>query len=142
MPGAVAGARERPQPSLAGGQTTSYRLLYSFNGGPDDGKWAAGPLVEDGGVIYGALQSAGPAHRGAIFAVDASGSERIVHAFAGRPGDGSVPIGTDVARRHAVRHDASRRHERRRNRFQPQSVGDPNASFTISRAGVLTDRRR
>lgn len=73
-----------------------YRVLYSLKGGPADGKWPDGPLVISGGEIYGAAREAGAAHKGAIYAIDAAGNERVVYAFGSRPNDGSQPLSLTV----------------------------------------------
>lgn len=70
--------------------STGYRELYGFKGGPDDGKWPAGRLVALDGTIYGAGTEAGANGKGIVYAIDASGAERVVYNFAGRP-DGNIP---------------------------------------------------
>ncbi|MGA8535018.1 MAG: choice-of-anchor tandem repeat GloVer-containing protein [Candidatus Tumulicola sp.] len=68
-----------------------YRYLYSFKGGPNDGKWPTSALIELDGTIYGAALGAGPEDDGLIFAIDAAGKERVVYAFKGHASDGSQP---------------------------------------------------
>jgi uncharacterized repeat protein (TIGR03803 family) len=79
----------------------SYRVLYRFAGGSDGASPAAG-LVSIGATLYGTTQLGGTATRlcaagcGTVFAVTASGTERIVYRFKGGK-DGAYPIARLIA---------------------------------------------
>lgn len=80
---------------------TSYRVLYRFAGGSDGGAPAAG-LIAIGAALYGTTRLGGTATRlcsngcGTVFAVSASGTERVVYRFKGGK-DGAHPIARLVA---------------------------------------------
>ena len=67
-------------------------LLYSFTGSPD-GEMPEALLVGDaGGNLYGTTYSGGTSEYGTVFELSASGTETILHSFAGPPdggGDGA-----------------------------------------------------
>ncbi len=65
-------------------------VLYSFTGGTD-GKYPFSVLVMDeSGNLYGTTINGGRAGVGAVFKVNASGSEAVLHSFSGGS-DGSFP---------------------------------------------------
>ncbi|HET6275809.1 MAG TPA: choice-of-anchor tandem repeat GloVer-containing protein [Candidatus Cybelea sp.] len=80
---------------------TSYRVLYRFAGGSDGGAPAAG-LIAVGATLYGTTRLGGVATRlcsngcGTVFAVSASGTERVIYRFKGGK-DGAHPIARLVA---------------------------------------------
>jgi uncharacterized repeat protein (TIGR03803 family) len=87
--------------------TSSYKLLYAFNGSPDGASPYSG-LVEESGLLYGTTlngssnycsQSCGSNNCylgcGTVFSVDGSGNEQIVYNFKGNfdsGQDGSWPF--------------------------------------------------
>jgi uncharacterized repeat protein (TIGR03803 family) len=75
--------------------SSSYRLLYHFPRLADDGFNPEAPLVDVNGTLYGTTMYGGGstncAHGcGTVFSLDASGTEKIVHNFAGGS-DGAYP---------------------------------------------------
>jgi uncharacterized repeat protein (TIGR03803 family) len=80
-------------------QNGKEKLLYKFTGTPD-GFDPLGPVIRDAkGGLYGTTQNGGSAGLGAVFKVDKTGKETIIHSFA-RGTDGSDPSGSlirDVA---------------------------------------------
>jgi uncharacterized repeat protein (TIGR03803 family) len=76
-------------PDLAGGP------LYSFQSGTD-GTFPQAGLVAVGGVLYGTDNIGGMYGDGSVFALSASGSERVIHSFSGA--DGAFPMATLIAR--------------------------------------------
>jgi len=81
------------------------KVIYRFTGGKD-GAYPEGGLTYANGTFFGTTAGGGGAGLcpgpgntagcGTLFAVDASGTERVIHRFQGRP-DGSVPVGDLVA---------------------------------------------
>ena len=71
----------------------SERIVYSFNGG-SDGAYPVAGLIALHGVLYGTTSfggsGCGSTGCGTVFAVSASGSERIIYRFKGGT-DGSLP---------------------------------------------------
>ncbi len=71
-------------------------VVYEFNGG--DGAGPQGGLTDVNGVLFGSTAGGGThnctrhSECGTIFSVDTSGSETVVHEFAGPP-DGALPYG-------------------------------------------------
>ena len=75
----------------------NFNLLYSFAGGPADGTVPVAGLTEVGNVLYGMTAQGGADGLGTIFAYNlASGTESLLHSFAGTPGDGQVPADSFV----------------------------------------------
>jgi uncharacterized repeat protein (TIGR03803 family) len=79
----------------------NFSVLYTFTGGTNDGQFPQGALVLDSaGNMCGTTQEGGdlscsidaPYGCGVVFKVTASGSETILHAFAGGTTDGAQPI--------------------------------------------------
>lgn len=74
------------------------RIVYSFKGGADGENPAAGLIVANG-YFYGTTTRGGGAGKsctdglgcGTVFALSASGSERVLYRFTGRSGDGAYP---------------------------------------------------
>jgi uncharacterized repeat protein (TIGR03803 family) len=74
-------------PAVAGG----FKLLYSFQGGSNDGANPQGALTADGRMLFGTTISGGSADAGTIFSWDPkTGVEKVLHAF-GSSGDGMSP---------------------------------------------------
>lgn len=68
-------------------------LLYSFTGGTD-GRSPSGGLVRDSaGNLYGTTSSGGAFGFGAVYKIDATGQETVLHDFAGGT-DGGGPYGS------------------------------------------------
>ena len=82
-----------PPARLGGAWTES--LLYSFAGGNDGSQPFAGVMIGNGGVLYGATATGGPAYAGTVFSLtppqSANGNwtESVLYAFTG----GSPGIG-------------------------------------------------
>lgn len=75
-----------------GGHVTE-ELLHSFSG--PDGDYPIAGLIDVKGVLYGTTVSGGegPNGRGTVFSITTSGTENLLHTFAGGPYDGSDPYG-------------------------------------------------
>jgi uncharacterized repeat protein (TIGR03803 family) len=59
-----------------------FSVLHSFHGWPGDGSNPIGGLVQDAaGNLYGTTDGGGASQDGAIFKVDASGNETLLHSF-------------------------------------------------------------
>jgi uncharacterized repeat protein (TIGR03803 family) len=73
--------------------TGSEHVVYNFKGNfnnAGDGSWPFAGLTSLGGVLYGTTASAGAHAQGTVYTVSTSGSESVLHSFAGGS-DGSVP---------------------------------------------------
>jgi uncharacterized repeat protein (TIGR03803 family) len=76
------------------------KVLYSFKGGSDGANPTAG-LTDVSGTLYGTTKNGGGGCStgcGTVFSVSTTGTEDVLHAFAGAPNDGATPTGglTDV----------------------------------------------
>jgi len=71
----------------------SYNVLYSFGTSPTDGEEPYAAPIEVGGLFYGTCSTfgAGPG-QGTVYKMTTSGTETVIHNFAGGTGDGSVPL--------------------------------------------------
>ena len=71
---------------------SAYGVLYSFKGEPDGALPYAG-LINDNGTLYGTTAKGGAARCkcGTVFTVTPSGTETVLHSFAGGLGDGKDP---------------------------------------------------
>jgi uncharacterized repeat protein (TIGR03803 family) len=77
--------------TLSGTET----VLYSFTGGTADGSLPYGSLIQaSDGNFYGMTVSGGANGRGTVFKVTASGTETLLHSFAGATTDGAGPGGS------------------------------------------------
>jgi uncharacterized repeat protein (TIGR03803 family) len=69
----------------------SFSVLHTFTGGAGDGGYpAAGLVIDSSGDLYGTTVQGGQANYGTVFEIDSSGSESVLHGFAGG-GKGLVP---------------------------------------------------
>jgi uncharacterized repeat protein (TIGR03803 family) len=66
-------------------------VLHSFAGQPNDGSSPAAGLVDVNGTLYGTTTSGGKNGDGTIFSITPSGTETVLHSFAGKPNDGMRP---------------------------------------------------
>ncbi len=70
---------------------THFRTLHSF-GAAGDGSAPQANLIFHAETLYGTTTQGGASNIGTVFSVNArSGAERLLHAFAGAPGDGREP---------------------------------------------------
>ena len=74
----------------------NFQVLYSFQGGPSDGSYPYGSLVQSGTTLYGMTSSGGSQYSyGTVFAFDTvSNTINILHNFTAGTGDGRVPYGS------------------------------------------------
>jgi phospholipase C len=81
-----------------GRESVIYRFGYSSR--RPDGAYPAAGLVDAGGILYGTTLGGGASSKGAVFAMDASGNERIVHSFSCcKPYfDGANPVDALISR--------------------------------------------
>jgi uncharacterized repeat protein (TIGR03803 family) len=64
-------------------QAQTYKVLHEFTGAPD-GAYPYGGLVQDAaGNLYGTTSFGGSSYFGAVFEVDASGTESVLYSFTG-----------------------------------------------------------
>jgi uncharacterized repeat protein (TIGR03803 family) len=83
----------------AGGRGTVFKItpsgtetvLYSFGGGSDGANPEAGLTQGSDGNFYGATYLGGASNLGMVFKITPSGTETILHTFAGGSGDGANP---------------------------------------------------
>jgi uncharacterized repeat protein (TIGR03803 family) len=67
-------------------------VLYSFSGGVDGATPEEGVVRDSAGNLYGMTKLGGAYDWGTVFAVDASGTETVLHSFDGADGDGGDPV--------------------------------------------------
>ncbi|MBZ5538963.1 MAG: hypothetical protein LAN61_00440 [Acidobacteriia bacterium] len=74
-------------------QAQTYNVLYSFTGGAD-GAYPYAPLVlDETGNLYGTTEYGGTYQQGAVFKLDSSGTETVLHSFkVSGTGDGQYPF--------------------------------------------------
>jgi uncharacterized repeat protein (TIGR03803 family) len=78
--------------------TGAETVLYSFVGPPTDGSRPQARLVRDsGGSLYGTTLLGGSSNNcaggcGTVFRLDTTGTESVLHNFAGSPTDGAFPV--------------------------------------------------
>ena len=69
-------------------------ILYAFKASGGDGQTPVASLVRDSaGNLYGAAEYGGTTGYGAVFKVDSSGKETVLHSF-NYPTDGGYPMGS------------------------------------------------
>ncbi len=75
--------------------TCAETVLYSFTGSPDGAFPYAGLTVDTAGNLYGTTYNGGSGECtngcGAVFKLDATGTETVLHSFTGYPKDGAFP---------------------------------------------------
>lgn len=85
--------------STSGAQ--SYGILYSFQCGPNDGKYPTSGVVRDSaGNLYGITDVGGTYSLGTVYEVAADGTEKVLYSFAGPPTDGSEPVAAPILDAH------------------------------------------
>ena len=74
-------------------KTGKLTILHSFMGGTTDGCNVLGiPFMDGNGNFYGTTSSCGASDLGTVWTVSASGSETVLHSFAGGTSDGEYPL--------------------------------------------------
>lgn len=68
----------------------TYSLLYSFQGGSNDGQNPYSGLINAGGTLYGTTADGGTNGTGTVFSLTTGGTETVLHLFGGS-GDGANP---------------------------------------------------
>ena len=72
-------------------------VLYSFAGGTTDGCYPYGGVIFDkAGNLYGTTESCGASSQGTVFKINTSGTETLLHSFAGGSSDGAYPVLTSL----------------------------------------------
>jgi uncharacterized repeat protein (TIGR03803 family) len=67
-------------------------VLHSFQGAAaGDGAYPEGSLLQVGKKLYGQTEFGGKYQDGTIFTATLAGAEKVLHAFSGANGDGSLP---------------------------------------------------
>jgi uncharacterized repeat protein (TIGR03803 family) len=69
--------------------STGYQTLFDFDG-TDGSKPVAGLIILNG-LLYGTTSSGGADGFGTVFSLSASGTQSVLHSFAGSPKDGRSP---------------------------------------------------
>jgi uncharacterized repeat protein (TIGR03803 family) len=75
------------------GDVWTETVLYSFTGGTDGSNPNGGLVIDAAGNLYGTTAGGGAGGFGTVFKLDTSGTETVLHSFAGGPDDGSDPAG-------------------------------------------------
>ncbi len=68
-------------------------VLHSFSGGADGGYPYGGLVRGTSGALYGTTAYGGASNYGVVFKMDRSGTETVLHSFAGGTADGCNPYG-------------------------------------------------
>jgi uncharacterized repeat protein (TIGR03803 family) len=77
--------------------TGKENVIYAFQGGEFDGEDPeSGIMLDPAGNLFGTTQYGGEVNVGTVFEITNSGTEYVLHAFAGDP-DGVYPVGTLVS---------------------------------------------
>jgi len=85
----------------ASGEGTVFKLskngtetvLYNFAGGTADGCQPLGsPAMDKNGNLYGTTEQCGYSHHGIVWKVSQTGTETVLHDFAGGSSDGAYPL--------------------------------------------------
>ncbi len=79
--------------------TGTETVLYSFTGGSDGAHPFAGLIADSSGNLYGTTENGGVPVNGVAFKLSPSGTETVLHTFAGRPSDGENPVAGLIADR-------------------------------------------
>ncbi len=79
--------------TTAQGQTYSFSVLYTFTGTPDGASPEAGLALDGQGNLYGTTHYGGAANAGAVFKLNRSGNETVLHSFCSQTNctDGAFP---------------------------------------------------
>jgi uncharacterized repeat protein (TIGR03803 family) len=105
-------------------------VLYRFTGRLGDGCYPFGGLIRDkAGNLYGTTWECGYSGYGTVFKLDTTGTETVLHSFAGYPLDGSQPYLTSLLM------------DKQGNLYGVTNVGGvegPGAVFKLSPKGELT----
>jgi uncharacterized repeat protein (TIGR03803 family) len=89
-------------PPASPGDSWKETVIHSFNGANDGRYPAAGLALDHNGVLYGATTGGGTSSFGTVFSLKPPSipgdpwDERVLHSFAGAPGDGDSPYSTLV----------------------------------------------
>jgi uncharacterized repeat protein (TIGR03803 family) len=67
------------------------KVLYSFKGGPTDGTWPSGALIEVHGTLFGVTQGGGTKGFGTVYSITPSGSEKVLYSSVNKRRDGAGP---------------------------------------------------
>jgi uncharacterized repeat protein (TIGR03803 family) len=78
-------------PSAEAHADTTFKVLYSFEGGTDGGGPEAGLVRDAAGNLYGTTAGGGAFGRGTVFKLDTRGTKTVLHTFSGSPLDGQIP---------------------------------------------------
>ncbi len=74
-------------------------VLHTFAGGTADGCNPYGGLIRDAaGNLYGTTEFCGASGYGTVFKIDTTGTETLLHSFAGGASDGAYPLWTSLLR--------------------------------------------
>jgi len=80
--------------------TGAESVLYNFAGGTTDGCYPYGGILTDvGGNMYGTTGSCGAYSEGTVWKIDTTGTETLLHSFAGGSTDGAYPYYTTLIRK-------------------------------------------
>jgi uncharacterized repeat protein (TIGR03803 family) len=79
----------QPQESRA----ETFRVLHSFAGGTGAADPRDSVALDGAGNLYGTSEFGGVFHQGTVYKVDPTGTETVLHSFAGGPSDGANPWG-------------------------------------------------
>ena len=71
--------------------TGTETVLHRFTGGVDGEIPYAGLVQDKAGNLYGTTFYGGASNAGVVFKVDPTGTESVLHTFAGPPTDGEIP---------------------------------------------------
>jgi uncharacterized repeat protein (TIGR03803 family) len=71
--------------------TGTESVLHSFTDSPDGAQPYAGLVMDHSGNLYGTTESGGAFGFGTVFKLDTTGTESVVHSFAGGASDGADP---------------------------------------------------
>lgn len=77
-------------------KTGKETVLYSFKGPPDGNRPNGGVVQDAAGNLYGTTASGGAFGYGTVFKLSKTGTETVLHSFAGYPSDGATPLSTTL----------------------------------------------
>lgn len=72
-------------------RTGQGKVLHTFGAEGDGYRPYSGLTLDAAGNLFGTTYVGGNDGGGTVYEIDATGNERVVHAFQGPPGDGSLP---------------------------------------------------